>query len=55
MERKFEQDTFKIIKNYRKMIARRDRHHKKRKPKLYPPTNMKTRSMEHKEKIESSE
>lgn len=41
-----EEDPFKIVKNYRKMVARRDRHHKKRKPKQYPPTNIKTRSME---------
>jgi len=40
-----EEDPFKIVKNYRKMVARRDRHHKKRKPKQYPPTNIKTRSM----------
>jgi hypothetical protein len=32
------------------MIKRRDRYHKKRKPKLYPPTNIKTRSMESREK-----
>jgi hypothetical protein len=37
------------------MIARRDRHHKKRRPKQYPPTNIKTRSMEHRETIDSSD
>jgi hypothetical protein len=41
-----ESDPFNIIKNYRKMVARRDRHHKKRRPKEYPPTNIRTRSME---------
>lgn len=51
----YEEEPFKIIKNYRKMVARRDRHHKKRRPKFYIPTNMKTRSMESKLKIESSE
>lgn len=50
MDPKLEQDPFLIVKNYRKMVARRDRNHKKRKPKLYPPTNIKTRSMEQKQK-----
>ncbi len=35
------------------MVIRRDRHLKKRKPKLYPATNIKTRSMEHQKKNES--
>ena len=55
MQANFEHDPFEIIKNYRKMVARRDRHHKKRKPKNYPPTNMKTRSMEQKGKNGDSE
>lgn len=48
MDGQIDDEPFKIVKNYRKMVARRDRHHKKRKPKQYPPTNIKTRSMEQK-------
>ncbi len=43
-----EEGPFMVIKNYRKMISRRDRYNKKRKPKLYPPIVVKTRSMEFK-------
>ncbi len=46
MDEYMDEGPFKIVKNYRKMVARRDRHHKKRKPKMYPPTNIRTRSME---------
>ncbi len=35
------------------MVIRRDRHLKKRKPKLYPQTSIQTRSMEHQKKNES--
>jgi hypothetical protein len=41
-----EEDVFFVIKDYRKMVARRNRQIKKRKPKSYPPTVIKTRSME---------
>ena len=37
------------------MEARRRRNHKKRKPKFYPPTNIKTRSMEQRERYDSDD
>ena len=37
------------------MVNRRDRHLKKRKPKLYPATNIRTRSMEFKEQSNPSQ
>lgn len=55
MEKEREQEPFTIIRNFRKMVNRRDRHLKKRKPKLYPPTNIRTRSMEYREQSNPSQ
>ena len=50
MQQTMDQEPFEIIKDFRKMVNRRNRYHNKRKPKLYPRTNIKTRSMEHQKK-----
>lgn len=46
-------DPFEVIRNYRRMQNRRQRYYKKRKPKCYPPTTIKTRSMEQRENFET--